>query len=81
MYSAYQHHTTTKCLIAVSPNGAAVFVSDLFEGSADDVNIKTCGIMQHINVVHSFLVDKEFTVQDLLLPKQAKIYIPPFLGK
>ena len=29
----------------------------------------------------SFLVDKGFTVLNLLLPKEATIFIPPFLGK
>ena len=28
-----------KCLIAVKPNGAACFISDLFEGSISDVYI------------------------------------------
>ena len=39
MYSSYKNHTAMKCLIAVNPNGAACFVSDLFEGSLSDVNI------------------------------------------
>ena len=39
-----------KCLIAVNPNGAACFVSDLFEGSFSDVRIfEQCGILKHIN--------------------------------
>ena len=72
-------HCTMKCLIAVNPNGAA-FVSDL--GSISDVDIfEQCGILQHVNLKDSFLVDKGFTVQHLLLPKQATIFIPPFLGK
>ncbi|XP_057305441.1 uncharacterized protein LOC130642372 [Hydractinia symbiolongicarpus] len=79
MYSSYKHHTTMKCLIAVNLNGAACFVSDLYEGSVDDVRIfKTCGLF---NPGDSFLVDKGFTVQDVLLSKQATIFIPPFLGK
>ena len=81
-YSSYKHHTTMKCLIAVNPNGAACFVSDLYEGSIDDVTIfKRCGILNHINPGDSLLVDKGFTIQDLLLPIQATIHIPPFLGK
>ena len=81
-YSSYKHHCTMKCLIAVNPNGAACFVSDLYEGSIDDVSIfEQCGILSHINPGDSLLVHKGFTVQDLLLPKQATIYIPPFLGK
>ena len=81
-YSSYKHHTTMKCLIAVNPNGAACFVSDLYEGSIDDVTIfKRCGILNDINPGDSLLVDKGFTIQDLLLPIQATIHIPPFLGK
>ena len=71
-----------KCLIAVNPNGAACFVSDLYEGSIDDVALfSRCGIMNHINQGDSLLVDKGFTIQDMLLPKQANVFIPPFLGK
>ena len=82
MYSSYKSHCTMKCLIAVNPNGAACFISDLFEGSISDVDIfQQSGIMEHINPNDSFLVDKGFTVQHLLLSKQATIFIPPFLGK
>ena len=71
-----------KCLIAVNPNGAACFVSDLFEGSISDVDVfEQCGILQHANLKDPFLVGKGFTVQHLLLPKQATIFVPPFLGK
>eukprot|EP00111_Clytia_hemisphaerica_P021369 TCONS_00062916-protein len=82
MYSSYKSHCTMKCMIAVNPNGAACFVSDLFEGSTTDVDLfERSGILQHVNYKDSFLVDKGFTVQHLLLPKQATIFIPPFLGK
>ena len=81
-YSSYKHHTTMKCLIAVNPNGAACYVSDLYEGSIDDVEIfKQCGILEHINPNDLLLVDKGFTVQHLLLAKQATIEIPAFIGK
>ncbi|XP_012563536.2 uncharacterized protein LOC100198014 [Hydra vulgaris] len=81
-YSSYKHHCTMKCLIAVNPHGAACFVSNLFEGSIDDVTIfQQCGILSFINPGDSLLVDKGFTIQDLLLPKQATIYIPAFFGK
>ena len=58
-----------KCLIAINPNGAACFVSDLFEGSISDVDIfEHCGVLQHANLKDSFLVDKGFTVQHLPYP-------------
>ena len=82
LYSSYKSHCTKKCLIAVNPNGAACFISDLFEGSLSNVDIfDQCGILQQINPGHALLVDKGSTVQHLLLKKQAAILIPPFFGK
>ena len=70
-----------KCLIAVNPNGTACFISDLYEGSIDDVTLSSqCGILKYINTGDSLLVDKGFTVQDLLTPRQATVFIPPFLS-
>ena len=81
-YSSYKHHCTMKCLIAVTPTGGACFVSHLYEGSIDDVRIfQESGILDFIKPGDSILVDKGFTVQELLLVKQAKVFIPPFLGK
>ena len=67
IYSAYKHHTTMKCLIAVNPNGAACFISNF--------------ILNYINTVNSLLVDKGFAAQDFLTPGQATVFIPPFLEK
>ena len=42
MYAALsvrvKHSNTLKCLIAVTPNGGACFVSDLFEGDMGDID-------------------------------------------
>ena len=66
-YSSYKHANTFKCLIAVTPNGGACFVSDLFEGDIDDVQIfRECGIMKHIRPHDVILAERGFTVQDLL---------------
>ena len=57
-----------KCLIALNPNRAAGFTSDLFEGSISDVDIfDQCGILQQINPGDAVLVDKGFTIQHLFL--------------
>jgi hypothetical protein len=42
IYSSYKSHTTAKVLIGVSPCGAAMFVSDVFEGSISDRDIDPC---------------------------------------
>lgn len=79
-YSSYKHSNTFKCLIAVTPNGGACFVSDLFEGDVNDVQIfKESGILKHINPKDILLVDRGFTVQDLVNPLQADIKIPAFM--
>ena len=79
-YSSYKHTNTFKCLIAVSPNGSACFVSDLYEGDIGDVELfKDCGILKHINPGDIMLADRGFTVQELLNPLRAHLKIPAFL--
>jgi len=36
LYSSYKNHHTYKSLIGIAPNGAIIYVSDLFEGSISD---------------------------------------------
>jgi len=79
-YSSYKHTNTFKCLIAVTPNGGACFISDLYEGDIGDVAIFTeCGILKHINPDDIVLADRGFTVQHLLNPLRAHLKIPAFL--
>ena len=79
-FSSYKHCNTFKCLIAVTPNGGACFVSDLFEGDIDDVKIfKESGILKHLEPYDLVLADRGFTVRDLLNPLQVELKIPSFL--
>ena len=79
-FSAYKHGNTFKCLIAVTPNGGACFVSDLFEGDISDVQIfEESGILKHIEPYDVILADRGFTVQHLVNPLLAQINIPDFL--
>ena len=67
-------------MIAVAPNGAATFVSDLYEGSISDKDIfARCGILDYINPGDLIIADRGFTVQDLLNQRQADLNIPAFL--
>lgn len=75
-----KHSNTFKCLIAVTPNGGACFVSHLYEGDIGDVQIfKESGILKHINPDDIILADRGFTVQHLLNPLHAHLKIPAFL--
>ena len=78
-FSSYKHTNTFKCLIAVTPNGGACFISDLFEGDIDDVRIfKESGIMKH-QPYDLVLANRGFTVRELPNPLQVDLKIPPFL--
>ena len=81
-FSSYKHTNTFKCLIAVTPNEGACFISDLFEGDIDDVRIfEESGIMKHLKPYDFKLVlaDRGFTVRELLNPLQVELKIPAFL--
>lgn len=79
-FSSYKHTNTFKCLIAVTPNGGACFVSDLFEGDIDDIQIfRDCGIMKYLEPYDVVLADRGFTVRELLNPLQVELRIPSFL--
>lgn len=79
-FSSYKHTNTFKCLIAVTPNGGACFVSDLLEGDIDDVQIfKESGLMKHLQPHDVVLADRGFTVRELLNPLQVGLKIPSFL--
>ena len=66
-YSSYKHTNTFKCPIAVTPNDGACFVSVLFEGDIDDVQIfQEFGIIKHIRPHDVILADRR-----LLNPLQA----------
>lgn len=56
------------------------FVSDLYEGAISDRDIfEQCGILEHLHPSDLLLVDRGFTVKDLLMSRQVKMNIPPFL--
>ena len=82
LYSSYKNHHTVKSLIGIAPNGSIVYVSDLFEGSISDrAIIEKSGFLDKINPGDLILADRGFTIEDLLLARQASLNIPPFLGK
>ena len=82
LYSSYKHRHTLKCLVAVAPNGAIVYVSDLYEGSISDrAIVEKSGFLNHINHGDLILADRGFLIEDLLNARQARLNIPPFLGK
>ena len=79
-YSSYKSHTTMKGL----PNGAVIFVSELFTGSISDRQLTIqSGFLEMLKSVphgRSVMADKGFDIQDLLVKHGLLLNIPPFKG-
>jgi hypothetical protein len=78
-YSSYKSRHTVKALTCVAPNGAIVYVSDLYPGSTSDA-----AVVEHSQLLKQFvpgdliLGDKGFNIYNKL-PSGASLNIPPFL--
>ena len=80
IYSAYKSRPTAKILVATNPNGAAVYISDAFEGSISDVKIvEKSGFLDFIENGDIILADRGFTIDHLLVKRGAKVVMPPMM--
>ena len=65
--------------LSITPAGNVSFVSKGYGGiSSDRFIFEDCGVLQKFELGTSCMVDRGFVVQDLLLFKHVKVYIPPF---
>ena len=79
-YSTYKSHNTAKGLVAIAPNGALTFISDLYGGHCSDkIIVEDCGILQLLEEGDSVMADRGFEIQDLLAPRKVYLNIPPFM--
>ena len=74
-----------KSLVGVAPNGAFIFISELFTGSISDreLFIKSGieSILRKVTARKSLMVDRGFEIQDFILKYDLLLNIPPFKGK
>ena len=86
-YSAYKGAPTAKFLVACSPVGTVSFVSDIFSGATSDKDtvLKSKILQKFEQSLFEFderltvLADKGFQIQELLLPYDVRLVIPPFV--
>ena len=87
MFSAYKNQTTVKFLVGCTPSGSISFVSNACSGSMSDREIvMKSGFIDYVKKTYELnderlviLADRGFNIQDLLLPYNVRVVIPPFL--
>eukprot|EP00057_Strongylocentrotus_purpuratus_P017382 XP_011671856.1 PREDICTED: uncharacterized protein LOC105441913 [Strongylocentrotus purpuratus] len=78
-WSSYKHHNTLKLLVATSPRGTFIFLSQLWTGSVSDKKItQESGFLDHIEYGDDVMADRGFLIRDLLAERGATLNIPPF---
>lgn len=78
-WSNYKHANTFKQLVAISPNGTIIFVSNIYAGSISDAKIvQVSGFLDNVTEGDDIMADRGFNIRHLLLPKKATLNIPAF---
>ncbi|XP_067650547.1 uncharacterized protein [Haliotis asinina] len=82
-WSQYKHHNTVKSLVAISPSGTFVFLSNLYTGSISDRKIvQQSGFLDKLEYGDDIMADRGFLIRDLLTKRMCTLNIPPFsMGK
>ncbi|XP_067653295.1 uncharacterized protein [Haliotis asinina] len=82
-WSQYKHHNTVKSLVAISPSGTFVFLSNLYTGSISDRKIvQQSGFLDQLEYGDDIMADRGFLIRDLLTKRMCTLNIPPFsMGK
>lgn len=82
IYLCYKGRPTCTLLVACTPVGTVSFISNSAQGAMSNIRIvKESGILRQFQPRDTILNDGGFNIQELLLPKQVKLDIPPFLKK
>lgn len=82
IYSFHKGRPTAKLLVACTPVGTVSFVSCGAGGAMSDKRlVKKSGILSKFEPGDTDLADRGFNIQELLLPYQVNLAIPPFIKK
>ena len=80
LYSQYKARPTLKCLVGITPAGTISFISKPTGGNTSDKKIvKMTKIIDKLQPNDILMADRGFNIQELLLHKQVKLIIPPFV--
>ncbi|KAH9366770.1 hypothetical protein HPB48_012457 [Haemaphysalis longicornis] len=79
-YSSYKTHNTAKGLVVCSPNGFAMFVSDVApERLFDKALTKASGVLEKFSPGRSLMADRGFTIEEESKELSLHLNIMPFM--
>ena len=77
-WSQYKQSNTVKVLIAISPQGMTMLLSDSWGGRVSDKHLtRECGILRKLLPGNIVLADRGFDIEDVAM-MQASLKIPAF---
>ena len=77
-WSDYKHHNTGKFLVAVAPNSAITFCSQVFNGRASDKSVtKESGFLDNLEPYDMIQADKGFNIKDECAARLVNLHVPP----
>jgi hypothetical protein len=78
-FSNYKSDNTAKHMVGISPHGHIKFISKTFGGRATDKFIvEKSGFLNYLLPGDEVMADRGFTIEDLLIPRRAKLNVPEF---
>ena len=78
-WSQYKQSNTVKVLIAISPRGMTMFLSDSWGGRVSDKHLtRECGILRKLLPGDIVLADRGFDIEEDVAMMQASLKIPAF---
>lgn len=81
-FSHYYASNTVKYLVAVSPSGLIMFISDAYGGKCSDRYITlNSGFLDYLQAGDEVMGDRGFTVRDLMEERKVNLIIPAFTRK
>uniref|UniRef100_A0A667W8G4 THAP-type domain-containing protein n=1 Tax=Myripristis murdjan TaxID=586833 RepID=A0A667W8G4_9TELE len=81
-YSHYYASNTVKYLVAISPSGIIMFISDAYGGKCSDRYItQSSGFLDYLRAGDKVMGDRGFTIRDLLEERRVNLIIPAFTRK
>ncbi|XP_055032015.1 uncharacterized protein [Misgurnus anguillicaudatus] len=81
-YSHYYANNTVKYLVAISPSGIIMFISDAYGGKCSDRYItQNSGFLDYLRPGNEVMGDRGFTIRDLLEERRVNLIIPAFTRK